>query len=102
MVDPHVYLTYQAKGVDSMILATEELMDIIEPALAMKLGKEVEVYDFKDMKISFAVHSSDDKWIEGYVKVDYYTDLAVYIERSDGYIYAGDINWCDILPEGIE
>lgn len=89
-----------------MILAKTELMEIMEPQLAMFFNVEAEVVDFSDMKIVFYIKSSDGHWVEGYVEVDYDTDLAVYLARPErhggGWSYAGDILWCDILPEGIE
>lgn len=86
-----------------MVLSTEELFEAVGIQLAVKLGAEVDMVDFVDMQIGFAINSKDDQWIEGIVKVDYDTDLGVYVKwDEDGdYTYQFDINWCDLL-EGIE
>lgn len=89
-----------------MILDTEELLEAVKIQLAVKLNTEIEIVALTHMKIYFYLKSSDDKWVEGYVQVDYNTDLAIYIARPErhggGYSYQGDILWCDILPEGVE
>lgn len=86
-----------------MILTTEELAPILEAELSKRLGVAVEAIDWDNEHIRFDVPYLEIL-LDGLVRITLESDLSFFIKwpHEVDYSYQFDINWCDILPEGVE
>lgn len=79
-----------------MAYSLKRLAEAVEPKL-VGLFTDAEIIYYDNSIIEFTALVNGE-WLEGEIKIDYISDLEVYIRyKGNGHFsYVSDIHWCDL------